>query len=65
MIYSNEIFYRYEKGNTIESFYKPLKLSIDYFSTLKQSYPDSEEKIRTQAFIVKNRITNLKELTML
>ena len=37
----------------------------DYFSTLKQSYPDFEEIIRTQAFVVKNRITNLKELTML
>ena len=31
----------YEKGKTIESYYKPLKLGReDYFSTLKQSYPD-------------------------
>ena len=37
----------------------------DYFSTLKQSYPDFEEIIRTQAIIVKNKITNLKESTML
>ena len=37
----------------------------DYFSTLKQSYPDFEEIIRTQAIIVKNKITNFKELTML
>ena len=37
----------------------------DYFSTLKQSYPDFEEIIKTQAIIVKNKITNLKELTML
>ena len=37
----------------------------DYFSTLKQSYPDFEEIIRTQAINIKNKITNLKELTML
>ena len=37
----------------------------DYFSTLKQSYPDFEEILRTQAIIVKNKITNLQELTML
>ena len=37
----------------------------DYFSTLKQSYPDFEEIIRTQAIIIKKKITNLKELTML
>ena len=36
----------------------------DYFSTLKQSYPDFEEIIR-KTIIVKNKITNLKELTML
>ena len=37
----------------------------DYFSSLKQSYPDFEEIIRTQAVVIKNRLTNLKELTML
>ena len=58
--------YPYEKGNNIESFYKPLKLGReDYFSTLKQSYTDFEEILRRQAIIVKNKITNLKELTML
>ena len=56
----------YGKGKNIESYYKPLKLGReDYYSTLKQSYPDFEEIIRAQAFIVKNRITNLKELIML
>ena len=56
----------YEKGKTIESYYKPLKLGReDYFPILKQSYPDFEEILRTQAILVKNRITNLKELTML
>ena len=60
------IAYPYEKGKTIESDYKPLKLGTeDYFSTLKQSYPDFEEIIRTQAIVIKNKITNLKELTML
>ena len=32
---------------------------------MKQAYPDFEEIIRTQAIIVKNKMTNLKELTML
>ena len=37
----------------------------DYFSTLKQSDPVFEEILRTQAIVIKNKITNLKELTML
>ena len=65
-LFKRKLAYPYEKGNTIESYYKPLKLGReDYFSTLKQSYPDYEEIIRTQAIIVKNKITNLKELTMM
>ena len=64
--FKRKVAYPYEKGNNIESYYKPLKLGReDYFSNLKQSYPDFEEKIRTQAIIVKNKITNIKELTML
>ena len=64
--FKRKLAYPYEKGNNIESYYKPLKLGReDYFSTLKQSYPDFEEIIRTQAIIVKNKIINLKELTML
>ena len=63
-LFKRKLAYPYEKGKTIESFYKPLKLGReDYFSTLKQSYPDFEEIIRTQAFVRKNRITNLKKLT--
>ena len=65
-LFKRKLAYPYEKGKTIESYYNPLKLGReDYFSTLKQSYPDFEEIIRTQAIIVKNKITNLKELTML
>ena len=65
-LFKRKLAYPYEKGNNIESYYKPLNLGREnYFSTLKQSYPDSEETIKTQAIIVKNRITNLKELTML
>ena len=53
-LFKRKTAYPYEKGKTIESFYKPLKLGReDYFSTLKQSYPDFEEIIRTQAIIVK------------
>ena len=65
-LFQRKLAYPYEKGNNIESYYKPLKLGReDYFSTLKQSYPEFEEIIRTQAIIVKNKIDNLKELTML
>ena len=64
-LFKRKLAYPYEKGKNNESYYKPLKLGReDYFSTLKQSYPDFEEIIRTQAIIVKNKITNLKELTM-
>ena len=65
-LFKRKLAYPYEKGKTIESFYKPLKLGRDdYFSTLKQSYPVFEEIIGTPAIIVKNKITNIKELTML
>ena len=65
-LFKRKLAYPYEKGKNIESYYKSLKLGRgDYFSTLKQSYPDFEEIIRTQAIIVKKKITNLKELTML
>ena len=65
-LFKRKLAYPYEKVKTIESFYKPLKLGReDYFSTLKKLYPDFEEIIRTQAFIVRNRITNLRESTML
>ena len=65
-LFKRKLAYPYEKGKIIGSYYKPLKLGReDYFSTLKQSYPDLEEIIRTQAIIVKNKISNLKELTML
>ena len=65
-LFKRKLAYPYEKGKTIESYYKPLKLGReDYFSTLKQSYPDFEEIIRTQAIVIKNKISKLKELTML
>ena len=65
-LFKRKLAYPYEKDKTIESFHKPLKLGRgDYFSTSKQSYPDFEEIIRTQAIIIKNKITNLKELTVL
>ena len=63
--FKRKLPYQYEKGKTIASFYKPLKLGReDSFSTLKQSCPDFGEIIRTQAIFIKNKITNLKELTM-
>ena len=48
--FKRKLAYPHQKGNTLESFYKQLKLGReDYFSTLKQSYPDFEERLRTQA----------------
>ena len=65
-LFKPKLAYPYEKGKTTESFCKPSKIGReDYFSTLIQSYRDFEEIIRTQAIIVENNITNLKELTML
>ena len=65
-LFKRKLAYPYEKSKTIESISKPLKLGReDYFSTLNQSYPDFEEKIRTHAIIIKNKITILKELTTL
>ena len=65
-LFKRKLAYPYEKGKTFDSCYKPLKLGReDYFSILKQSYPDFEDIIRTQAIIVKDKITNLKEITML
>ena len=58
-LFKRKIAYPSEKGKTIESFYKPLKLGReDYFSSLKQSYADFEEIIRTQAIFIKNKISN-------
>ena len=55
-LFKRKLAYPYEKGKTIEPFYKPLQLvREDYFSTLKQSYPGFEEIIRTQAIIIKKR----------
>ena len=52
--FNRKLAYPYEKGKTIGSFYKPLILGReDYFSSLKQSYPDFEEIIRTQDIIIK------------
>ena len=65
-LFKGKLAYPYENIKTIESYYKPLKLGReDYFSTPKQSYPDFEDIIRTQAILTKSKITNLKELTML
>ena len=53
-LFKRKLAYPNEKAKTIESFYRPLKLGReDYFSTLKQSYPDFEEIIRTLAIIIK------------
>ena len=60
-----KLAYPYEKGKSIESIYKQKLGREEYFSTLKQSHQDFGEIIRTQATVVKNKITKSKELTML
>ena len=64
--FKRNLAYPYEKSETIESFYKPLKLGReDYFSTLKQSYPDVEKILRTHSFFIKKKLDNqFKDLTM-
>ena len=63
-LFKPKLAFPYEK-KPIESYYKPLKLGReDYFSTLKQSYPNFEEILRTQAIVIKNKISNLKDITM-
>ena len=53
-VLKNKLAYPYEKGETIDSFFKPLKTARqECFSTLKQSYPDFEETMRTQALVIK------------
>ena len=50
-LFKRKLAYPYEKGKTIKSFYNPLKLGReDYFSTLKQSYPDFEEKNKNTSY---------------
>ena len=49
-LFKRKLDYPYAKGNTLESSYKPLKLGREgYFSSVKQSYPDFREILRTQA----------------
>ena len=65
-LFKRKLAYPYEKGKTIESFHTPLRIGREeYFSALKQSYPDFEEIIRTQTNIENNKKTNLKESTKL
>ena len=65
-LFKKKLAYPYEKDQTIDSFYQPLKLFIeDYFSFLKQSYLDFEELKWTQATMVKKKVTNLKQLTLM
>ena len=63
-LFKKKLAYPNAKGQSIGSFYKPLKLGGErYFFTLKQSYPKFEEIKRTQTIVVKKN--NLKELMML
>ena len=53
-LFKRKVAYPYEKGQTIGSFCRPMKLGReDYFSTLKQSYPDFEKVIRTKGNNIK------------
>ena len=56
-LFRKKIAYPYEKSQTIESLCKTLKLGReDYFSAIKQSFPDFQVIIRTQTTVVKKAI---------
>ena len=55
-----------QKSQITESTYESPKLGTEnYFSFLKQSYPDFEEIIRSQAVLVKNKKPILRQAKML
>ena len=61
-----KLAYPYENGQTIERVYKTFKKGReDYISTLKQPCSDFEEKRRTEAVVVKSKVTNLQVIIML
>ena len=65
-LFKKKLAYPYEKCQTIESFYEQLKLGReDYLSTLKQFFPDFEEISRKQAIILKRKVANIKERSIL
>ena len=59
--------YPYEFFNSIEDYQKPVKKSKkeDFFSKLKNGYPDDEEMERTKEIIKLFNIRNGEELTEL
>ena len=60
-LFKRKLAYPYEKGKTIESFYKPLKLGREeYFSFLERSYPDFEELLRTQVCYYRKKDNQFK-----
>ena len=64
-LFKKKLAYPYEYFK-LDIFDKPLNLTKeDYWSTLTQSYSSDDDIKRTQELIVKNKIKNGRELTML
>ena len=58
--------YAYEKSQYSESFFEPLNLQKGrVFSTLKQSFPGDEEKLRARTIGQKQFKTNSKDLKLI
>ena len=65
-LFKKKLSYPYEKCRSNEPFFEPLKLGREnYLSTSKERYPVFEGIIRTQEKLVRNTITNMKDLTSL
>ena len=59
-LFKRKLAHHNEKGQSIESFYEPLRIGTeDYFSALKQSLLDLGEIMRTQAIVVENKLPSL------
>ena len=60
-----QLLYPFEKGQSIESIHKRLKsVREDYFSFLKQSYPDFKKRNKDTSHSCKKSNDQKKELTM-
>ena len=61
-----KVAYPYAKSQIFQSLFEPLNLQKRrFFSTLKQSFPDDEEKLGTKTIGQKHNITNGKDLKMI
>ena len=57
-VFEKKLTYPYEIGQTFEAFFEPLNLvREDKFPKKEHLFPDLDEIKRTQAIVLKNKIT--------